>query len=47
VFVHGELWRAVAERPIAAGEPVVVVAVDGMTLRVRPFQAAAATGEGP
>jgi membrane-bound serine protease (ClpP class) len=46
VFVHGELWRAVGERPVAAGEPVVVTGVDGMTLRVRPLQAAAAKGEG-
>jgi membrane-bound serine protease (ClpP class) len=35
VFVHGELWNAVAESPVAAGEPIEVVAVDGMTLRVR------------
>jgi membrane-bound serine protease (ClpP class) len=35
VFVHGEIWQAVAEEPLAAGEPVEVVAVDGLTLRVR------------
>ncbi|HSL84891.1 MAG TPA: nodulation protein NfeD, partial [Thermoanaerobaculia bacterium] len=35
VFVHGELWDAVAEAPVAKGERVEVVAVDGMTLRVR------------
>jgi membrane-bound serine protease (ClpP class) len=41
VFVHGELWNAVCEvlpedGPIQAGAPIRVVAVDGMTLRVRP-----------
>jgi membrane-bound serine protease (ClpP class) len=41
VFVHGELWNAVSEQPIgdqpiAAGTKIKVVAVDGMTLRVRP-----------
>ncbi len=35
VFVHGELWNAVAESPLAAGDDVEVVSVDGMTLRVR------------
>jgi membrane-bound serine protease (ClpP class) len=35
VFVHGELWNAVADEPVAAGAPVEVVAVDGLTLRVR------------
>ncbi len=37
VFVHGELWDAISEAPAAAGQPVEVVAVDGMTLRVRPL----------
>ncbi len=36
VFVHGELWNAVAEGAVEAGCRVEVVAVDGMTLRVRP-----------
>ena len=35
VFVEGEWWNAVADAEIAAGEPVEVVAVEGMTLRVR------------
>jgi membrane-bound serine protease (ClpP class) len=37
VFVHGELWHAIANQPIAVGEAVEVVAVDGMTLTVRPL----------
>jgi membrane-bound serine protease (ClpP class) len=36
VFVHGELWNARAAEPIAAGTPVRIVAVDGMTIRVEP-----------
>ncbi len=36
VFVHGELWHAVADEPVAPGEPVEVVGVDRMTLKVRP-----------
>jgi membrane-bound serine protease (ClpP class) len=36
VFVHGELWEATAEQPVAAGEAVEVIAVRDMTLAVRP-----------
>jgi membrane-bound serine protease (ClpP class) len=36
VFVHGELWDAVAEQPVQAGEAVEVIAVRDMTLAVRP-----------
>jgi membrane-bound serine protease (ClpP class) len=39
VFVHGELWMAVAEPHAPAGAQVEVVAMDDMTLRVRPLQA--------
>jgi membrane-bound serine protease (ClpP class) len=35
VFVHGEIWDAVAEETVAAGEPVEVVAVRNLTLAVR------------
>jgi len=34
VRVHGERWRARAEKPVSAGEPVVVRAVSGLALRV-------------
>ncbi len=34
VFVHGELWDALAEQPIAAGQSVRILAVEGSTLRV-------------
>ncbi len=35
VRVMGERWRAVAEEPIGQGNKVVVVGMDGLTLRVR------------
>ncbi len=34
VSTHGEIWNATASEPIAAGEEVVVTAVDGLTLVV-------------
>jgi membrane-bound serine protease (ClpP class) len=36
VFVHGELWDAVASANIAAGQTVVVRQVNGLELRVDP-----------
>jgi membrane-bound serine protease (ClpP class) len=36
VFVHGEIWDARSDVPIAEGTQIEVVAVDGMNLRVRP-----------
>jgi len=44
VFVHGEFWHARAARPVAAGEAVRVVGVEGMLLDVDP---AAALAPGP
>lgn len=35
VFVRGEYWNVRADEPVAAGDPVEVLAVDGMRLRVR------------
>jgi membrane-bound serine protease (ClpP class) len=34
--VHGEMWRAVSRTPVAAGERVRVIAIDGLTLVVEP-----------
>lgn len=34
VFVHGELWNAVAQAPIAEGTPVRVTAVEGLRVLV-------------
>jgi len=38
VFVHGELWRAVSDSPLSAGDSVVIQDVDGLTVRVIPFK---------
>lgn len=40
VFVHGEIWDAVATVPIGTGESVVVRRVDGLELQVEPVLAA-------
>ncbi len=42
VFVHGEIWDAVSEEPVSAGEPVEVVAIHNLTLAVRPHRRNAA-----
>jgi len=39
VFVHGEIWDAVASAGVPIGEQVVVEAVDGLQLRVGPARA--------
>jgi membrane-bound serine protease (ClpP class) len=36
IFIHGELWNAVASEPVAVGEQVVVNRVEGLTLEVTP-----------
>lgn len=36
VFIEGEYWNALSDSPIAAGQPVEIVAVHGLTLTVRP-----------
>jgi membrane-bound serine protease (ClpP class) len=36
VFVHGELWNAIATTPVAAGTRVRVAAVEGLHVRVEP-----------
>lgn len=37
IFVHGEIWNAVASSPVLIGESVVVAKVDGLTLQVDPL----------
>jgi membrane-bound serine protease (ClpP class) len=39
VFVHGELWDAVASSILAPGQIVVVRSIDGLTLQVDPLGA--------
>lgn len=36
VFIEGEHWNAVSAVPVEAGQPVVVLAVNGLTLTVKP-----------
>jgi membrane-bound serine protease (ClpP class) len=36
VFVEGEYWKAISDVPIEAGQPVEVVAVQRLTLKVKP-----------
>jgi membrane-bound serine protease (ClpP class) len=36
IFVHGELWDAISSSDVAAGQPVVVMRVDGLVLQVEP-----------
>lgn len=43
VFVHGELWDAVASSALPIGQMVVVRKVDGLTLSVDPLTATSAT----
>ncbi len=45
VFLHGEIWNAVADQPIPAESEVEVVAVEGMRLKVRPVPGTAPEGE--
>jgi len=35
VFLHGEIWSAESEEPVAKGEKVVVVGIQGLRLKVR------------
>jgi membrane-bound serine protease (ClpP class) len=44
VDLHGEIWRAQSATHIAAGQPVRVTAVNGLTLIVEPFSAPAREG---
>ncbi len=36
VFIEGETWNAVCETPVEAGKPVEVIAIEGLTLKVKP-----------
>jgi membrane-bound serine protease (ClpP class) len=36
LFVEGEWWNAVSEIPIETGQPVEIVSVDGLKLKVKP-----------
>jgi len=36
VFVEGEHWNAVCESPVAKDQPVEIVGIEGLTLKVKP-----------
>jgi len=36
VFIEGEHWNAVSETPVEAGQPVEIVSINGLTLKVKP-----------
>jgi membrane-bound serine protease (ClpP class) len=40
VFLEGTYWNAVSDLPAQAGQAVVVVGIDGLTLKVKPAQTA-------
>ena len=35
VFVNGEYWKAISEKPLARGERVVIRKIEGLTLTVK------------
>ena len=47
VFVHGELWDAVASSPLPIGQLVVIRRVDGLTLYVDPLAVPSSAPERP
>ena len=38
VFVNGELWNAVGDVRFMIGDRAVIERVEGLTLRVKPFE---------
>jgi membrane-bound serine protease (ClpP class) len=46
IDVHGEIWRAISDAPIAAHVSVRVVSMQGLTLRVAPAPAGPSTPQG-
>jgi len=47
VFVHGELWNAIAPSALPMGQTIVVRRVDGLMLHVEPVTVPSATPEHP
>jgi len=38
VFIEGEYWNAISDAPVEVGQPVEIVGIDGLTLKVKPKQ---------
>jgi membrane-bound serine protease (ClpP class) len=36
LFIEGEHWNAASETPIEAGQPVEIIGIQGLTLKVKP-----------
>jgi membrane-bound serine protease (ClpP class) len=36
VFIEGENWKAVSDTPVEAGQSVVIIGIEGLTLKVKP-----------
>jgi len=36
VFIEGEIWNAVSDSPVDAGQPVEITGLSGLTLQVKP-----------
>ena len=36
VFIEGENWNAVSATPVEAGQPVEIIGIEGLTLKVKP-----------
>lgn len=37
VLVNGELWRAVCDDPLKEGSKAVILDIDGLTLKLKPY----------
>ena len=46
VFVNGEHWKAISEKPLARGDRVVIRKVEGLTLTVETLAASGNTTPG-
>ena len=38
VLVNGELWRAVCEVPLPQGSKAMILDIEGLTLRLKPYE---------
>lgn len=38
VLVNGELWRAVCDVPLTRGSKAVILDIEGLTLKLKPYE---------
>ena len=38
VWVNGELWRAVCDVPLSQGHKAVILDIEGLTLKLKPYE---------